>query len=308
MRHILGASLCAVLGVGALGVGSASASLVLYEGFDYTAGASLENQINNSVTGGPQDWDRAGSAVTASPVVTAGSLTNPVPYQAASTGNKITIGGPVTTRAERLNFPIVSSGTLFYSILINPENIDAQFQNPATANGVFSFAFNNGNADAGTNSAPSVIGNRIQIRRDPSEATQANGTLFNIGTLNVTGTINWDPTQYSEGSTLMIVGSYEFVGSLNDGNDIAKLWINPDPLTFDPGTTTPNATVTGGDITNTGIQSIIVRQTGGEPTTMHLDEIRVGTMFKDVMVPEPGSLSLLGIAAFGALARRRRSA
>jgi hypothetical protein len=307
MRKVLCASLCAFLGVCALGVRSAQASLILYEGFDYTAGQGLENQINNSVVGGAQDWDRAGSSATAAPLITSGSLTNPVPYQASPTGNKITIGGSVTTRAERLNFPNVSSGTIYYSILINPADIDGQFQNPATAAGVFSFAFNNGNTDAGTNTAPTVIGTRIQIRRDPSEATLPNGTKFNIGTLNVTGTTNWDPTQYTEGSTLMIVGSYEFVGALNGSDDIARLWINPDPTTFDPGTTTPNATVTGGDITNTGIQSIIVRQTGGQPTTMHLDEIRVGTTFRDVMVPEPASLGLLGVSAMGALSRRRRA-
>ena len=299
------------VGLGAWSASPAEATLLLYEGFDYTAGAGLENQVNSSVSGGAQDWDRAGSATTATPTIVAGSLTNPVAGQPAPTGNKVRIGGTVTTRAERLNFPVVTSGTVYYSLLVNPEDIDGQFvaPGPATAVGTFNFAFNNGNADAGTNTAPTIIGTRIQIRRDPSQAEQQDGTLFNIGTFNSSGSADWNPTQFSEGSTLFIVGSYTLNGTFGDGNDVAKLWINPNPATFDPATTTPSSTVTGGDISNTGVQAIIIRQTGGQPTTLHFDEIRVGTEYTDVVVvPEPTSLATVGLAAAGLLARRRRRA
>jgi hypothetical protein len=314
MQQSVRAQTCALLvGLGAFGISSASGAPILYEGFDYTVGQPLENQVNNGVTGGAQDWDRAGSSATAAPSITSGSLSYPVGFQPAPTGNKITLGGTVTTRAERLNFPVVTSGTVYFSLLFNPENIDGQFVSPgpATAAGVFSFAFNNGNADAGTNTAPTIIGTRIQIRRDPSEAGVQDGTLFNIGTLNSSGTTDWNATQYAEGSTLFIVGSYTFNGTLGTDNsdDVAKLWVNPDPATFDPSATTPTATVVGGDITNTGIQSIIVRQTGGEPTTLSIDEIRVGTEAADVIVaPEPSSLALIGVAAAGLLRRRSRRA
>jgi hypothetical protein len=66
------------------------------------------------------------------------------------------------------------------------------------------------------------------------------------------------------GATIFIVGSYEAV--VGTQNDIARLWINPNPSTFADGTfspiTTPptladTTTAIGTDI---GIASVILRQ------------------------------------------------
>ncbi|MEO6434654.1 MAG: PEP-CTERM sorting domain-containing protein [Tepidisphaeraceae bacterium] len=299
------------LAAGCLLASSANGAVVLYEPFDYTPGPTLENSVLTSLG---QDWDRAGLTTSALTPVVAGSLTNPVSGQPASAGNSVTVG-PGTTRAERLNFPIVSTGTIYYSLLLNPTDLDAQ--NPsvggtASAVGAFLFGFNNGNADAGTNTPPSVLGARIQMRRDPSEAgisaDEGDASLFNVGIFN-SGTptaTDFAPGQYTVGQTLFIVASYEFVGALGGTDDIARLWINPNPATFD-GLTGFDDTQVGGDVTTPGIQSIIVRNTGGLPSSSGIDEIRVSADFNDVIagVPEPGTLSLAAIGGLALLRRRR---
>lgn len=298
----------ALLIASALSAATAHATPILYEGFAYTVGQNLENQINNSVQGGPQDWDRAGSAATNTPIV-AGTLTNPYLLGDPATGEKVTVG-PFTTRADRLNFPGTTTGTIYYSMLLNVSDLTAQNTGSgASATGAFLFGFNNSTVEAGTNTVPTVMGARLQIRRDPSEAavtgggaTKYNITVFNSGS-PVAGDFN-DPTAYLINQTYFIVASYTFnTGSTTD--DVANVWINPDPATFDPNVTVPNDSATGGDITTGGVQTVLVRNTGGLPTTSAIDEIFVSMNYQDV-VPEPASVSLLGLVALRGLARRRR--
>ena len=87
-------------------------------------------------------------------------------------------------------------------------------------------------------------------------------------------------------------------------DDVARIWINPDLSTFD-GISSPSATFTGNDIANTGLGSFFFRRTGGLPDEVEMDELRVGTTYQDV-VPEPASLSAVGLIAGHFLLRRGR--
>jgi hypothetical protein len=109
------------------------------------------------------------------------------------------------------------------------------------------------------------------------------------------------------GETLFVVLSYEAVPGLQ--NDIARMWINPDPSTFrdplfDPTVTLPdvidNTTGTGTDI---GIASILLRQSPAPNAT--LDELRVGTTWAAVTIPEPATLGLVVIGWAISFSRRK---
>ena len=110
----------------------------------------------------------------------------------------------------------------------------------------------------------------------------------------------------SPGETLFLVASAELVPG--NQNDIARLWINPDSSTFrdalpPPATLTDDSTGIGTDI---GAFSIILRQSPAPFLT--LDELRVGTTWADVTIPEPTTFGLLALSAVGLLPRRFRRA
>src|SRR2546423_452113 len=80
---------------------------------------------------------------------------------------------------------------------------------------------------------PSVIGPRIYLHT-------TNGG-FNLGVAKNSDTDwYWDTTTYNTNQTIFLVGSYTFTTVGNTTDDIAKLWINPDPTTFGaPGPPSP---------------------------------------------------------------------
>jgi hypothetical protein len=106
------------------------------------------------------------------------------------------------------------------------------------------------------------------------------------------------------GETLFLVASTEMVPGAQ--NDISRLWINPDPSTFDdPSPPAPtlidNTTGIGTDI---GAFSIILRQSPAPFLT--IDELRVATTWYDATIPEPTTLALLAFCAIGSATLRFR--
>jgi hypothetical protein len=291
-------ALLAAAAAGIVGFSSTSkATLVFYEGFDYTPG-DLNLKNNTSVE--PDDtWTRSGTVPAANIDVVAGSLTSPA---GASTGGKVTITNPATASTERLNFPAISSGTVWYSMTFNANVGGATVNNVAGAyfNG-FSSLDDNGDVDGGAAPALTNIAGRLALRLDPFDASKLNIALTNT-TAQAAG--SYSSVQLDQNTDVFVIVSYEIVAGAT--NDISKLWVNPNPGTFDPLVTSPTLTVTGqADLVD--VKSFFLRQTGGLPETLSVDELRVGTEFGDV-VPEPGSLSLLALAGAGLLARRRRNA
>jgi hypothetical protein len=280
------------------------AGLIVYEPFDYTSGTRVLGQANPS-TGTP--WRLAaqsGTTDTTAINVASGSLTPP-PILTPAVGNSATINGNgnLSGAANRLAFNSSSTGfaadsgnTIYYSLLLRG---DALTGSNNTIGGFFIGINNTG--DTATTTNPSAVAARIQARVDPTDATKYDLGIFRNVTA-ASGATSWSgPLDLS--STHFIVASIEQV--TGTGNDIARIWIDPDPNTFG-GPIAPIATrtdnSTGG--TDIGAFSIILRQSPAP--FFSLDEIRVGTAWSDVTVPEPTSISLLGLCISIGMLRRRR--
>jgi hypothetical protein len=138
----------------------------------------------------------------------------------------------------------------------------------------------------------------------------------------------WSPNTYTTGDTIFVVGKYQTVGPLFPGgaapatnDDIAMLWINPDPSTFGAGNFEPAGAIfnnsanndipTNAATNNHTLQSFILRQTGAAtnnqvPVEVIYDELRVGSNWGDVTpIPEPASLAI-AVIGVGLLLTGRR--
>jgi hypothetical protein len=281
------------------------AALIVYEPFDYTASTRVLGQANPS-TGTP--WRLAagsGATDTTAINVASGNLTPPLPLPPA-VGNSATINGNgnLSGAANRLAFNSSSTGfaadsgnTIYYSLLLRGDALTG------SNNGIGGFFIGlNNTGDTATTANPSAVAARIQARIDPSDATKYDLGIFRNGTA-LSGATSWSgPLDLT--STHFIVASIEQV--TGTANDIARMWIDPAPSTFGSltvpaATRTDNTTVA----TDIGAFSIILRQSPSP--FFSIDEIRVGTAWGDVTVPEPASISLLGVCVgIGMLLRRQR--
>jgi hypothetical protein len=284
----------------------ASAALLVYEPFDYPAGERVLGQTNPS-TG--NDWllaAAAGASGDTTAINTASGNLSPPPALGDAVGNSATITGVgnLSGAANRLglgtSFDANSGDTVYYSLLLRIDDVS----NSNTGVGGFFIGLNNlGNTASTTN--PGSVAARLQVRQDPGDPTK-----YNLGIVRQRAPTAAEPiTSWSgpmtPGETLFVVGSSELVAGTQ--NDIARLWINPDPSTFGaasppPATLTDDTTGIGTDI---GVLSVLLRQSPAPFLT--LDELRVGTTWAAVTVPEPATIALFVLGAIALLARRRTS-
>src|SRR5439155_26571886 len=166
------------------------------------------------------------------------------------------------------------SGTLFYSFLIKVQDLTG-----LSTTGSHLAGFNN--SIGPQTQIPTAIGTRLLLRR-----TGTGG--FNLGLSKAsTNTLDWtwSPAEFQTNQTVFVVGSYT-INSANTSDDVAKLWINPDPNDF--GSTNPVSTpliaTSGSDIPANQIASFVFFQrTGGvQPALTIADELRIGRTFADV--------------------------
>ena len=190
-----------------------------------------------------------------------------------------------------------TSGTLYYSFGLKIVDLGS-----LGTSGGFSVAFNNSQGTQAT--TPSVVTTCLMLRSISGQPGD-----FNIGVRKGTGTPTWSPTTFSLNNPIFVVGSYTFnTGTTTD--DVAKMWLNPDPLTF--GGATPADDLVhnqAGQADIAAIASLVFFRrvtVANQPADMFSDEIRVGTTWADVTpVPEPGTLAL-ALTAGGALLLLRR--
>jgi hypothetical protein len=305
LSQVASSLLCAVV-AGWLASG-ASAELLIYEPFDYPAGERVLGQTNPS-TGTP--W-RLAAASTAGGDTTAintdsGNLTPP-PGLSPAVGNlaKITGVGNLSGAANRLalpagtgsNPPATDEVEYFYSLLLRIDDVS----NSTTGIGGFFIGFNNlGDTDSTPN--PGSVAARLQVRQDPGDTSK-----YNLGIVRqraaTAADVDWTGPM-TPGETLFLVASSRLVPGLQ--NDVSSLWINPPRSSYrdaspPPATIFDDSTGTGTDL---GVFSIILRQSPAPFLT--LDELRVGTTWRDVTIPEPTTLGLLAIGAVSLLLRRSR--
>lgn len=294
---------------------SASASVLIYEPFDYTAGSAITGLVNPS-TGGT--WAAAGVAGSSVHQVSAGSLTGPGGFP-ASVGNAAALMQSDNTEYNRLTLDqqYGPNSTLYYSVLINVPSLDGLTTpntNAAANNGVF-IGFNNTPGTSG--SRPSVWGGALTIRLNAD--TPANATGFQLGVrsgAHETGTGN--PTYWTQdlvpGQTYLAVVRYTSGATAGTGG-LSELWINPSALSFgaiEGSVPSADGSATGHLVNGASdhVDTLLVGagiSNGFDPNVINIDEIRVGTTWADVTaVPEPASLGLLGVGAVGLMARRRK--
>jgi hypothetical protein len=289
--------------VASLSLGTASAAPLVYEPFDYPADGTT---IEGKTTADPATWVGAYAAPAPSEITmagAAGSLAVPSPLQAAA-GNSAEIDGSGNGAGKALRLPFPggagiaqdAGGTLYYSLALRVDELTG------STNVVGGFFLGLNNSAVATTTNPTAAAARLQGRIDPTD-----GTKYNLGVFRNVNAAAAAPSwsgPLNVGDTLFLVGSYESVAGTQ--NDVARLWINPDPSTFNgtepAATLVDNSTGTGTDI---GVFSMILRQ--GPAPHMTIDELRVGTSWADVTpVPEPGTLTLLGTGLAAAAGCRRR--
>jgi hypothetical protein len=275
-------SFCACL---ALCVASkTSAALLVYEPFTNTG--QLLGQTNAS---NGNNWLRAGTSTTDTAInVVSGNLTLPSPMP-VSQGNELAMTGIGDGSGSSTRLALgqtISSGTVYYSFEFRG---DALTGSNNTIGGFFIGLNNTGNTAQTTN--PSVAAARIQARIDPVDGTKYDlGIFSNVAA--VAGAASWLPAMTIGDSHFIVVG-YTFNTSTTT-DDVASIWIDPNPSTFGAATPpAPDKTATGGDVSSPGVLSLILRQSPAPYFTM--DELRIGTEWNSVTVPEPASIGTMAL-------------
>jgi hypothetical protein len=284
--------LCAAL-VLASGLSNlARAELLRYEPYDYLPGDTLQGKVNPD----GEEWLRAGVADPPTNIrVVSGNLSVP-PEIKAAVGNSLEIDGTGGASGSTVRLGLgqaITAGSVYYSF---PLRVDELTGSNTTVGGFF-IGLNNSTGSQATN--PGVVVTRIQARIDPNDSTKYQLGLFNAGAS--TGAATWITPTLDVGETHFIVASYEFNPAA--GDDVSRIWIDPSDLdTATP--PAPTMTFTGGDISGGQVASIILRQSPAPHLT--LDELRVGTTWDDVTVPEPATWGLLLVACLAPLRARRK--
>jgi len=234
----------------------AQVTLPHYDGFDYTAGQTLQTQTG---------WVSLNSGDDL--VISSNSL-NFTGLQ-SSTGNKVIFDGTGIDAGK--DFTSQNANTTYFSFLLNVTDLTTA----TNAAGGYQFGFVQG---TGTSFGATIWTKRVDDNN------------YNIGINPRTTAANtvFSPTNYSINETYLVVGSYTFVDGT--ANDIVSLWINPTPGGSQP---SPIATATNtGGTDLTSVSRFLVRQGSATDTPfIQFDELRIGTTWADVTPEASASLN-----------------
>ena len=264
--------LLAVVAVLAMAVGTAQASPLLYDGFNYSGG------VLDNVSGGGEYGFKAGTkwvnGGTLLELTTDGtSLSYPNGTSFTATGNRISESGTWGTAVRDMDFTIdlTADGDVWYaSMLLKASSSDKLFKMRSSIGSIWYFGQKNGNLWGG------IGGNNPDI----GPALDAGATYFIVSKIvTSTGTEDEGYIKAYKVGTDTVPSSEPAVGSWD--------WEVYSSYGF------PNEKMT-----------YIMMELGGNGD--EIDEIRMGHTWVDVAVPEPATMVLLGIGGLGVLIRRRR--
>jgi pectate lyase len=250
---------------------SSRASLLFYDGFDYTAGNSLGSSDSTA------DWENAKSQIT----ITAESL-NHGGLQ-SSTGNRVTVTGGSSNldgaRTKDGAWVSQTNGTLYVSFLLKLNGIGG-----IAANGDGTPIVNLCRTGSSSQQLLSLnllndSGIKLGVLKYPSSSTPNAAVFFASGP---GGNLSADGA-----TTYLIVAKYAWVDGA--ANDIVTVWVNPGNLGGLEDNGNKVFTSTGADGTVNAGRLFINRG-----PTLDLDELRLGTTWaavtptgSPVVVPQP---------------------
>jgi hypothetical protein len=244
----------------------------LYEDFNYTVPGNIGGNTAASGTSN-NNWTTHSNSLAGTIDVIANSLD----YSgfASSTGNKVYIPGANGSVSRDVNRPAgltAGQNTIYYSFLLNIVD-NTQLSTSATfftsgGNGYFIHMATTSGATAGN------FYGRVGIRSTNS------GTNFRLGIANFGNVFTEVTTDFSFGTTYLVVVKYAYT---NPGTDVAYIWINPTSLGgVEPAGSFSNSSSTGNvSAFASNTSSICIRNSSNTPKA-HIDEIRVGTTWADV--------------------------
>jgi arylsulfatase A-like enzyme len=244
----------------------------LYQ-FPFPAGSDLAGQTEAN----GRTWAAAGPV---GPLITIAPNSLVVPALASPVGNRARLAG-VNGPAARIGLDTnENSGPLYYSLAL-------RVADPGTLgpNGGTLTALND--ATGPSPNLPAPLAARLLVR--------AGGEGYQLG-LSKSSTNNtdfaWDATTFTSNDTVFVVASYTFVEG--QGNDIARLWINPNPATFGS-SDAPSPTLTtstGGDVSQLASFVLVQRPQPILPAVTFVDEVRAGTDWPSVTPPAMADLAV----------------
>jgi hypothetical protein len=263
---------------------ASQAALIAYEGFNYTAGESLNGKTGTwPVTNG---WFASATATTiASSGLTYGTL--PV------TGNALAVTNNNTVYSRKIGNSTLVNQTTWFSILVNPAASGAlqRFM-------VGTYQVNT----SGSASSSYGVGFTIDGVNLTSRASANSGTLTTTG--SGAGLITTESVNF-------IIGRLTLT-SAGAGSESMDLWVNPANYTSEGALGTANINVVGdfrmGWDYTTNPSEVAIGFQGTQSGTRYtvFDEMRLGNSLSDVLtVPEPATFALFGLAGGSILMYRR---
>lgn len=267
-------ALCSVLSMFAgllLATSPAHATLIAYEGFDYTSGTDIRGQSGGSGWVAGNSWSGYDPSVTWPGLVTSSGL---------SYGNLATQGKALTTATTPGTIPPPSSALYW-------RNLPSFGQEDSTLYISFLFRPETGYGYYGGINLNDDFGRGIYVGKSGAPG------YSNYGLEGPLNDIDSSSVPVTEGETAFIILKAQYLA----GNDIYSIFVDPvldglepeEPSAiktdYDP---VPGETLAGSTLTfnNFGYYTI--------------DEIRIGTTYADVMptgapIPEPNSIALIAI-------------
>jgi hypothetical protein len=250
------------------GLATTGWSQILYEAFDYPAGAYIGGNGDAGSTSNNWTTHSVTAGQTTTIDIQAGNLT--YTGLASSVGNKVYTFGNANAMSRDVNRAFTSTATtLYFSALINIVD-----NTQLLAAGDYFMCFG---ATAGT-TVPG-LGARLGAKLATS------GTNFRFMIENISGgtpTFTDNGADLNFGTTYLVVVKYNISAPLT----VATMWVNPTSL--------GGAEPTGGIVNSTGTNtfttfaSICIRNNGTTPKA-NIDEIRVGATWASVT---PGTVGI----------------